>query len=99
MFIDNVDVTGGAPYSLVVKGYPTPDTSYIEMTLRNMTFSGLRNSPHYVIENVDSIEFSEVYVQVWQQWKSATEDVTDAAHSLVASTFVLMLVSVFLMFV
>ncbi|XP_037046843.1 probable polygalacturonase [Bradysia coprophila] len=95
VFIENVDVTGGAPYSLVVKGYPTPDTSYIEMTLRNMTFSGLRNSPHYVIQDVDSIEFSEVYVQVWQEWKS----VTDAGHSLAASTFIMLIVSVFLMFV
>lgn len=99
VFIENVDVTGGAPYSLVVKGYPTADTSYIGMTLRNITFSGLKNSPHYVIENVDSIEFSEVYVQVWQQWKS-TDDVPGAAHSLVASsTFIMVVVSVFLVFV
>lgn len=97
VFIENVDVTGGAPYSLKVKGYPTPNTSYIEMNLRNITFSGLQNSPHYIIENVDSIEFSDVYVQVWQPWQSAS-DTPSSAHSLVASTFVLLLVSIIFVF-
>lgn len=94
MFIENVEVTGGAPYSLFVKGYPTPNTSYIEMTLRNISFSGLRNSPHYVIENVDSIEFSDVYVQVWQEWKT-TSDEPNGAHSVFASTLVVLFVSIF----
>lgn len=89
-----MEVTGGAPYSLVVRGYPTPDTSYIEMNLRNITFSGLRNTPHYVIENVDSIELSEVYVQVWQQWNSTT-DGKNAAPSIAVSTLVMSIVSIF----
>lgn len=91
MFIENVVVTGGAPYSLFVKGYPTPGTSYIEMTLRNISFSGLTQSPHYVIENVDSIELSEVYVQVWQEWNTTS----DAPNVLGASTLVMVFMSIF----
>ncbi len=91
--IENVDVTGGAPYSLFMKGYPTPNTSYIEVTLRNITISGLRNSPHYVLENVDSIKFSDVYVQVWQQWNTTSNE-RSSGHSLVESSFLMLIFSI-----
>jgi len=91
VFIENVEVTGGAPYSLFVKGYPTSDTSYIGMTLRNITISGLTSTPHYVLENVDYIDSSEVYVQAWQEWDLKIS----GAHTLLAPASLLLMVLTF----
>ncbi|KAJ6643106.1 putative polygalacturonase [Pseudolycoriella hygida] len=93
VFIDNVNVTGGAPYSMVVKGYPSPNSSYIEMTLSNINFAGLKNTPHYIVENVDSINFSEVKVQIWQQWN--TTDESSSAQSFGASALIILGITIF----
>lgn len=61
--IENVDVTGGAPYSVFIRGYPDhPITSYIGITLRNISFSGLTNNPHYVLQDVDYVSTSAITV-------------------------------------
>ncbi|XP_037041976.1 probable polygalacturonase [Bradysia coprophila] len=61
--IENVNVLNGAPYSLFIRGFPDhPRTSYIGITLRNISFTGLRNSPHYVLEEVDYISANDITV-------------------------------------
>ncbi len=61
--IDNVNVLDGAPYSLFIRGYPDhPTTSYIGVTLRNITFSGLTNDPHFVLQDVDYISATDIVV-------------------------------------
>lgn len=87
-----------------MKGYPVPDTSYIGLTLRNITFSGLTQNPHYVLENVDYIDASEVYVQLWQQWNVTADEGTptdpptdspDGGHALGSPTLLLLIVLTF----
>lgn len=80
-----------------MKGYPTPNTSVIEISLRNITFSGLRNTPHFIVQDVNSIEFSDVYVQVWQQWNTTSEEERNGdsgAQSLGVSSLAMFLVSI-----
>lgn len=67
--IENINVIGGAPYSLFIRGYPDhPKTSYIGITLRNISFSGLANSPHYVLQDVDYISSSDITVD-GKEWE------------------------------
>lgn len=66
--IENINVIGGAPFSLYIRGYPDhPTTSYIGITLRNISFSGLTNNPHYVLQDVDYVSSSAITVDgvVW----------------------------------
>jgi len=61
--IENIDVIGGAPYSIFIRGYPDhPRTSYIGITLRNISFTGLTNNPHYVLQDIDFVSSADVTV-------------------------------------
>jgi len=60
--VENVVVTGGAPHSIVVRGYPEPDTSIIRISLYNISFTGVPDNDHFVIENVNEITARDVYV-------------------------------------
>lgn len=78
--IENVIVNGGAPYSLFIKGYPDhPTSSYIGITIRNISFTGLTNDPYYVLEDVDYYSSSNIAVD-GVQW--------DATASLAGHHFV-----------
>lgn len=72
--IENIDVIGGAPYSIYVRGYPDhPTTSYIGLTLRNISFTGLTNNPHYVLQDIDYVSSSDITVDgvLWNVKASA----------------------------
>lgn len=60
--IQNVYVTGSAPKSLVVKGYPTRSSSYIDISLRNISFNGITDHPHFLLENVNYVWVTDVSV-------------------------------------
>lgn len=65
---------GGAPYSIYIRGYPDhPTTSYIGVTLRNISFTGLTNSPHYVLQDTDFVSSSDITVDgaLWDVKESA----------------------------
>lgn len=66
--IENVLVTDGAPLTLKIRGYSEPDRSIIRMTFKNISFSGITEDPHFVLENVDEIHDENVYVN-GNQWK------------------------------
>lgn len=56
-------MNGGAPYSLYIRGYPDhPISSYIGITLQNISFIGLTNDPHYVLQDVDYYSSSDISV-------------------------------------
>jgi len=61
--IENVKVNGGAPYSLYIRGYPDhPISSYIGISISNITFTGLTNDPHFVLQDVDYYASSNIAV-------------------------------------
>lgn len=61
--LENINVVGGAPYSIFIRGYPDhPKTSYIGIALRNISFSGMSNNPHYVLQDVDYVSSEAVTV-------------------------------------
>lgn len=65
--IENISVAG-APNSIIIRGFHEhPTTSYIGITLRNISFTGLTNKTHYVVEDVDYISSSAITIDgvVW----------------------------------
>lgn len=72
--IENIDVIGGAPYSIFIRGYPDhPRTSYIGITLRNISFTGLTNNPHYIVQDIDFVSSTDITVDgaLWDVKESA----------------------------
>lgn len=55
-------MTGGAPKTLVVKGYPTGGKSYIDIALRNISFAGITDDPHFILEDVNYVWAEDVSV-------------------------------------
>lgn len=79
--IENIEVIGGAPYSIYIRGYHDhPTTSYIGITLRNISFTGLTNNPHYVLEDVDYFAASAITVDgaVWDVKPSSSSSTSSA---------------------
>lgn len=77
--IENVNVIGGAPYSMFIRGYPDhPTTSFIGVTLRNISFSGLTNDPHYVLQDVDFVSATDITVdgELWDVLQSSSTKVS-----------------------
>ncbi len=65
--IENVYVKGNAPKSLVVKGYPVNGKSYIDITLRNISFNGIIDDPHFVLDHVNYAWVKDVSVN-GEEW-------------------------------
>jgi len=65
--VENLIVTGGAPRSLVVKGYPTPNTSVIKISLYNISLSGITESDHFILQDVTEVSAKDVYIngELW----------------------------------
>lgn len=68
--IENLVLTNGAPLAVKVKGYPQADTSIIRISLRNISFSGITEAPGYVVEDVNELLRTEVYVN-GEPWNSS----------------------------
>ncbi|KAJ6642117.1 putative polygalacturonase [Pseudolycoriella hygida] len=65
--IENVSVTDGAPLTMKIRGYAEPDRSIIRMKLKNITFNGITQEPHFIAENVNEIITESVFVN-GQEW-------------------------------
>ncbi|KAG4077412.1 hypothetical protein HA402_002839 [Bradysia odoriphaga] len=85
--IENVVVTDSAPLTLKIRGYAEPDRSIIRMTFKNISFNGITEDPHFVLENFDEIHDENVYVN-GQPWK-----ITNGV-SIVEPTMVLLAICV-----
>lgn len=46
----------------MVKGYPTGGTSYIDISLRNISFNGITDDPHFVLEKVNYVRVTDVSI-------------------------------------
>lgn len=46
----------------MVKGYPTTNSSYIDISLRNISFNGITDDPHFVLEKVNYVWGTDVSV-------------------------------------
>lgn len=68
MVVENLVVTGGAPRSIVVKGYPTPNKSIIKMSLYNISFSGITETDHFVLQDINEVNAKDIYIngELWQ---------------------------------
>lgn len=66
--IENVVVTDGAPLTLKIKGFAEPDRSIIRMTFRNISFNGITEVPHFIVQDVTEIQGENVYVngKLWR---------------------------------
>lgn len=91
--IENVVVTDGAPLTLKIKGYPESDKSIIRMTFRNISFNGITEDPHFILQNVTEILDENVYVN-GRLWKisSTTSSATTSAVSTLSALLVIMAV-------
>lgn len=45
-----------------MKGYPTKGKSYIDITLKNISFIGIRDDPHFILEHVDYVWAEDIFV-------------------------------------
>jgi len=71
--VQNLTLLESAPYSLYMRGYPQhPNTSYIGLTLEDATFNGVVQDPHFVTQDVDIVDTTNVIVNggIWE-WEKA----------------------------
>jgi len=67
--VQNLTLLESAPYSLYMRGYPGhPNTSYIGLTLEDATFNGVVQDPHFVTQDVDVVDTTNVIVNggIWE---------------------------------
>lgn len=90
--IENLDVTGSAPKSMVVKGY-VDGSSYIDITLRNISFRGIIDDPHFVLENVNYVSATDVSIN-GKEWTNVPGNTSSGLSGSNINLFVLLVFTI-----